>query len=237
MYHFVAKGAMDLDGIGPKLIDQLMDTGLIKDAADLYSLIKEDFLNLDRFADKSAENAVASIQARTTVPLDRFIFALGIPHVGSETAMDLARKFSALGRPASGWGTLEQIAQATPENLNAIRDVGNVVAKSIYEWFQTSYHRKLLEKFKKVGLKILSQELAQKSNKLKNLTFVFTGSMNQMSRESAEALVRSHGGDASSSVSKTTSYVVVGAEPGSKAEKAKKLGIKIISEHEFLEMI
>ena len=227
MYHFVAKGAMDLDGIGPKLIDQLMDTGLIKDAADLYSLTKEDFLNLERFADKSAENAVAAIHARTSVPLDRFIFALGIPHVGSETATDLARHF----------GTLNKLAGATPEELNAIRDVGNIVAKSIHEWFQSAYHKKLLEKFKKVVLRILTAETSQKSNKLKNLTFVFTGSLETISRESAEALVRSHGGDASSSVSKTTSYVVIGAEPGSKAEKAKKLGVKIINESDFLRII
>jgi len=218
---------MDLDGIGPKLIDQLMDTGLIKDPADLYKLTKEDFLNLERFAEKSAENAVAAIQARKEVPLDRFIFALGIPHVGSETATDLARHF----------GTLEHLVKATREKLNAIRDVGDVVAQSIYHWFQNSYNKKLLEKFKKVNLRVLNAETSQRSQKLKNLTFVFTGSMESMSREAAEALVRSHGGDASSSISKTTTYVVIGSEPGSKAEKAKKLGIKILTEQEFLKLI
>ncbi|MEK7583462.1 MAG: NAD-dependent DNA ligase LigA, partial [Patescibacteria group bacterium] len=182
MYHFIAKGAMDLDGIGPKLIDQLMDTGLIKDPADLYSLKKEDFLNLDRFADKSAENAVAAIQARKTVPLDRFIFALGIPHVGSETATDLARHF----------GTLEKLAFSSLESLVTLRDIGDIVAKSIYEWFQNLHNKKLLEKFKKTGLKILTAETSQKSNKLQNLTFVFTGSLETISRESADALVRSH---------------------------------------------
>ncbi len=224
MYHFVAKGAMDLDGIGPKLIDQLMDTGLIKDAADLYTLTKEDFLNLERFADKSAENAVAAIQSRKTVPLDRFIFALGIPHVGSETATDLARHF----------GTLDKLAVASLEQLAALRDIGGVVAKSIFDWFA---HEKILEKFKKVGLRVLETQTTQKSNKFKNMTFVFTGSLDTMSRESAEALVRSHGGDTSSSVSKTTSYVVIGHEPGSKAEKAKKLGVKILSEKEFFKMV
>lgn len=227
MYHFVAKGAMDFDGIGPKLIDQLMDSSLIKDASDLYLLKKSDFLNLERFADKSAENAVAAIQSRNTVPLDRFIFALGIPHVGSETATDLARHF----------GTLEKLTTATLEELNIIRDIGNVVAKSIYEWFQTSYHQKLLEKFKKAGLKVLEAKTTQKSNKLKNLTFVFTGSLETISREQAEQMVREHGGNASSSVGKETTYVVVGDSPGSKAEKAKKLGVKILNEQEFLTLV
>ena len=225
MYHFVSKGALDIDGIGPKVIDVLMDAGLVRDAADLYTLTKEDFLNLDRFADLSAQNAVDAIQARKIVALDRFIYGLGIPHVGSETAVDLARHF----------GTLEKLSHATLEKLENIKDMGGVVARSIYEYFQ--HHEKLLAKFTSVGLKILKTESTQKSTKLKGLTFVFTGSMESISRESAETLVRSHGGDASSSVSKTTTYVVVGTEPGSKAEKAKKLGVKIIGEKEFLKLV
>lgn len=225
MYHFISKGAMDIDGIGPKVIDALMDAGLIKDAADIYKLTKEDFLNLDRFAEKSAENAVAAISARKTISLERFIFGLGIPHVGIETAVDLARKF----------GTLEKIAASSLEELENIKDIGGIVAKSIYEYFQ--HHSALLEKFKAIGLKILKTESTLKSQKLKGQTFVFTGSMESMSRESAEELVRTHGGDASSSVSKTTTYVVVGSEPGSKADKAKKLGVKILDEKEFLAII
>lgn len=223
MYHFVSKSAFDIDGIGPKVIDALMDAGLVRDAADLFVLTKQDFLNLDRFADKSAENSVNAIQARKTIPLDRFIYALGIPHVGSETAVDLARHF----------GTLEKISQATLENLESIKDIGGIVAKSIFDWFQ---HDKLLPKLKSAGLKILKTESSQKSQKLKDKTFVFTGTLDTISRESAEELVRSHGGDASSSVSRETDYVVIGSEPGSKADRAKKLDVKIIGEKEFLKM-
>ena len=225
LYHFVSKGALDIDGVGPKVIDALMDAGIIADPADLFTLTKTDFLNLDRFADKSAENAVSAIQSRKEITLARFIFALGIPHVGIETAVDLARKF----------GTLDKIKPASLEELIALRDIGAVIAKSIYNWLQ--HHDKLISKFKKVGLKILKAESSQKSNKLKGLVFVFTGTMESLSRESAENLVRSHGGDASSSVSKSTSYVVIGENPGSKAEKAKKLGVKIIDEKEFLKLV
>ena len=224
LYHFVSKGGMDIDGVGPKIIDQLMDVGLIKDAADLFKLTKEDLLNLERFAEKSADNTIKAIQSKKTISLERFIYALGIPNVGSETARDLAQHF----------GTLEKLSSASHEELEAIKDVGGVVAKSIYEWF---VHDKLLPKFKSTGLKILKTESTRKSSKFKGLTFVFTGSMQSLSRESAEQLVREHGGDASSSVSKQTSYVVAGSEAGSKAEKAKKLGVKIIGEKEFLKLV
>lgn len=227
IYHFASKDALDIDGVGPKIIDALMDTGLIKDAADLYHLTKEDFLNLERFADKSAENAVNSIQSRKKVALDRFVYALGIPQVGSVTALDLARKF----------GSLENIERASFEELSSIRDVGEIVARSIYDWFQSEYNQKLLAKFKKVGLHVLKQESIQRSSILEGKTFVFTGSLDIVTREQAEKMVRENGGDTSSSVSKGTSYVVAGAEPGSKYDRARKLGVKIISENEFLSMI
>ncbi|MDP3731122.1 MAG: NAD-dependent DNA ligase LigA [bacterium] len=227
MYHFVSKGTLDMAGIGPKLIDQLMDTGLIKDPTDLYILKKEDFFNLERFAEKSAEKAVKAIQSRRKVSLDRFIFALGIPHVGSETALGLARYF----------GSLEKISQAGIDDLNKLKDIGTVVAQSIYDWFRNDYNKKLLTKFKEVGVQVLKQELSQKSEKLKGLTFVFTGSLENLSRERAEEMVRENGGDAPSSVGKETSFLVAGTEPGSKYDKAKKLGVKIISEEEFLKML
>lgn len=227
IYHFVSKSALDMPGIGPKLIDQLMDTGLVKDPADLYLLTEEDFLNLERFADKSAEKAVKAVQSRKKVLLDRFVFALGIPHVGSETALDLARHF----------GSLEKLAQADPEDLSKLRDIGSVVAKSIYNWFRNDYNKKLLAKFEKAGLHILKQETVQKSDKLKGLEFVFTGSLETMTREQAEELVRENGGDASSLVDKKTSYLVAGENPGSKYDKAKKNGVKVITEKEFLKML
>lgn len=227
MYHFIAKGAMNIDGVGPKIIDQLLDTGLIKDAADLYTLTKEDLLNLDRFAEKSAENAIASIYSSKKISFDRFIFALGIPHIGSETALDLARKF----------GTLEMLSRTTIDDLGNIRDVGSVVAESIVNWFSDPYNKKLLDKFEKVGVHVLRQESSQKSVKLKGMTFVFTGSLETITRERAQEMVREHGGDTSSSVTKETSYVVAGEETGSKYDKAKKLGIPIIDEKKFLAMI
>lgn len=227
IYHFVSKGAMNIDGVGPKIIDQLMDTGLIKDSADLYGLKKDDLLNLERFADKSADNTIDAIQSRKEIQLDRFIYALGIPHVGSETALDLARRF----------GSLEKLSVAGQDELKGIKDIGDIVAMSIYGWFREDYNKKLLEKFRSVGVRVLKQELAQKSAKLEGLSFVFTGSLEAFSREQAEDSVRRHGGEISSGVGKSTSYVVAGEEPGSKYEKARKLGVKIISEKDFLNMI
>lgn len=227
IYHFVSKSALDVDGIGPKIIDQLMDAGLIKDSADLYLLKKEDLLNLERFADKSAENTIAAIQTKKKVALDRFIYALGISHVGSETALDLARRF----------GFLEKIAKASLEDLLGIKDIGQVVAQSIFDWFRDERHQQLLKKFAAVGLKVLKQENSQKSAKLKGLTFVFTGTLKNISREQAEELVREHGGNASSSVSKTTSFLVAGSEAGSKLARAQKLSVKILSEEEFFKMV
>ncbi len=227
IYHFVSKGAMNMDGIGPRLIDNLMDAGLIKDAADLYSVTKDDFLNLERFAEKSAQNAVDAIGASKKVSLDRFIYALGIPHVGSEKALDLARHY----------GTLEKLSEAQADELIKIKDFGEVVAQSVYDWFRSDYSRKLLAKFKKAGLHILKQESGQKSSKLKNLSFIFTGSLDTLSREQAEKMVRENGGDVSSAASKETDYVVAGTEPGSKYDRAQKLGVKILSEKEFLNML
>ncbi len=226
IYHFVSKGAMDIEEIGPRTIDQLMDAGLIKDMADFYLLKKEDLLNLERFAEKSAENAINAVQSRKKIPLDRFIFALGIPHVGSETALDLARRF----------GSLKKLAGVAEEGLRKIKDVGGVVAKSIYEWFRNDYNQKLLKKFEKVGVRVLKQETSEKSSKLRGLTFVFTGTLDMLSRERAEEMVRENGGEVSSSVGKETDYVVAGEEPGSKYNRAKKLGVKIISEKEFLNL-
>ena len=227
IYHFVSKGALDIEGVGPKIINQLMDVGLVKDSPDLYKLKKEDLLNLERFADKSADNAIQAVQSRKTVALDRFIFALGISHVGSETALDLARKF----------GALDKLAEAETEELLAVRDIGEVVARSIYDWFRDSYNQKLLKKFADAGLKILKQESVQKSDKLSGKTFVFTGTLEHFSREQAEELVRQHGGDASSSVSRETDYVVTGEGSGSKYERARKLGVNILSEEEFLKLL
>lgn len=227
IYHFASKRAFDFDGIGPKIIDQLMDVGLVQDSADLFRLKEKDLLNLERFASKSAQNAVEAIQAKKKVSLDRFIYSLGIDHVGEETAFALARYFK----------KLENLKKASLEDLKQIPDVGSVVATSIYEWFKAKYNLKLLEKLERSGVQVVNEKIGKNADKLQGKSFVLTGSMESMGRDEAKDRIRELGGDVSSSVSKNTSYVVIGSEPGSKLEKAKKLGVKIIEEKEFLKLI
>ncbi len=226
IYHFISRNALNIDGVGPKIIDALMDAGLVQDYADLFTLKVQDIQNLDRFAEVSSNNVIEAIAQRKEVPLSRFIYALGIMHVGEETARVLAQHFH----------TLDGLAEASQEELTAVEDVGPVVAASIAEWFSRPYHKKLLRKFQHAGVKILPEKGATKG-KFSGKTFVVTGSLDSMSREEAHQRIRSLGGKAASSVSKDTSYVVAGAEPGSKYDKAKKLGVKVIDENEFLEMI
>ena len=226
IYHFVSRNAMNIDGVGPKIIDTLMDAGLVQDYADLFALKVEDIQNLDRFAEVSSANVIEAIAQHKEVPLSRFVYALGIMHVGEETARVLAQHFH----------TLKKIAKATKEELTAVEDVGPVVAASISEWFKRPYHKKLLKKFEHAGVKIPSEKGPAKG-KLSGKTFVITGTLDSMSREEAEAKIRAYGGKSNSSVSKETSYVVAGSEPGSKYNQAQKLGVKILDEKEFLKMI
>ncbi len=225
IYHFVSRRALDIDGIGPKIIDQLMDATLIKDAADLYTLKKDDLLNLDRFAEVSADNAISAIHAHTNVPLSRFIYALGIPHVGEETAFSLAKRF----------GSFEKFRMASAAELQAIEDIGPVVSDSICNWFEKPYNKKLLEKFKNTNLNIQSEKIG--SQKLAGKTFVLTGTLDTLSRDQAKEIIRENGGDVSSSVSKETDFVVAGTEAGSKYDTAQKLGVTILTEKQFLEMV
>ncbi len=227
LYHFVSKQAFDIEGLGPKIIDQLLDKGLISDPADLFKLKKGDLISLEGFAEKSAENLVKAIQARKKITLPCFIYALGIRQVGEETARDLVNYF----------GSLEKIKNASLEELEKITDIGPISAQSIYNWFHKKSNLEFLEKLKKVGVQITSQKPKAKSQKLRGLTFVFTGALESMTRDRAKEKIRNLGGNISESVSKKTDYVVVGKEPGSKYKKAKELGIKIIKEKEFLKMI
>ncbi len=226
IYHFVSRNALNIDGVGPKIIDALMDAGLVQDYADLFTLKIEDLQNLDRFAEVSSTNVINSINQHKEVPLSRFVYALGIMHVGEETGRVLAQHFH----------TLDRIATATEEELTAVDDVGPVVALSITEWFKRPYHKKLLQKFTKAGVKILEDKGVTKG-KFSGQTFIVTGTLDSMSREEAQAKIRALGGKATSSVSKDTSYVLAGSDPGSKYDKAEKLGVKILDEKEFLEML
>lgn len=227
IYHFISKNAFDIDGVGPKIIDQLMDAALIHNSADLFNLKKEDLLNLERFAEKSAQNTINAIQSKKKVPLNKFIYALGIEHVGEETAFVLARKFK----------KMENLEKASLEDLQKVPDIGPIVAESIYKWLLKPYNQKLLKNFEKTGIHVLEEKATKESTKLEGKTFVLTGSLETLSREEAKEKVRELGGDISSTISKNVDYVVAGSEPGSKYERARKLGIKILKEEEFLKLI
>ena len=217
---------MNIDGVGPKIIDALMDAGLIQDYADLFTLKAEDLQNLDRFAELSSANVVKAINDRREVPLARFVYALGIMHVGEETARVLAQHFH----------TLDKIAEASEEELTVVEDIGPVVAHSITEWFKRPYHKKILKKFEQAGLKIIADKGVIKG-KFFGKIFVITGTLESMSRQEARAKIRALGGKVSSSVSKDTNHVVTGSEPGSKYDQAQKLGVKILDEKEFMKLL
>lgn len=225
-YHFVSRQAFDMDGLGPKIIDKLLDQGLVQDPSDLFDLKEGDIEPLERFAEKSAENLVKSIRSKREIDLARFIYALGIRNVGEQTAIDLAQKF----------GTINKIKNTEFEEIDAVSDIGPVVAKSIYEWFHDKANLKFLDKLER-AIKIKSYKLQATSYKLQGKNFVLTGGLESMTRDDAKAKIRALGGDISSSVSSNIDYVVVGSEPGSKLARAKKLGIRMISEKEFLKLI
>ncbi len=220
--HFASKTAMDIDGLGEKIIDQLMENGLVRSIPDLYRLTEADLIPLERFAEKSAANLVAAIQGSKAVPLARFIYALGIRYVGEATAQLLAQHF----------GSLERLRQASLEELLAVEGVGPQVAGSIREFFASDRHQRLIDDLLQLGVQPLppAKPVAQP---LAGKTFVFTGGLSGFSREEAKNLVTARGGKVSSSVSAKTDYVVVGAEPGSKLAKARELGVTILDEAAF----
>jgi len=224
--HFASKAAMDIDGLGEKIIDQLMEEGLVKKVSDLYRLTEADLIPLERFAEKSAANLVAAIQNSKQVPLARFINALGIRYVGEATAHLLAQHF----------GSLEALAQAGEEELLQVEGIGPQVARSIREYFQNPRNQELLKELQTLGVKPLPPEKPAAAP-LAGKTFVFTGALEHLSREEAKALVTTRGGKVSSSVSSKTDYVVVGADPGSKFAKARELGVTILDEAAFRDLL
>jgi len=227
IYHFVSKKAFDITGVGPKIIDRFLDEGLIKDAGDLFSLKEENIKHLERFAEKSASNIIKSIQSKKEIKLEKFLFGLGILQAGEETAFDLARILGSLGK----------IKNSSKEELKRINDVGPKVAESIYNWFREKRNLDFLQKLKKAGITIINQRLNIKNKRLEGKTFVLTGELENMTRDEAKEKIRELGGDVSGSVSKNTDFVVAGSEPGSKFDKAQKLGVKIIDEREFIKLI
>lgn len=222
--HFVSRGAFNIEGVGPKIIERFIDEGLVSDPADLFQLKEGDILPLERFADKSAKKIVSSIQSKKEVPLSRFIYSLGIRNIGQKTSLDLGRKF----------GSIEKIKAASLEDLENVSDVGPVVAKSIYEWFKDKDNLVFLEKLALSGVKYTRERIISRLNGKK---FVITGTLDGMSREEAKERIISLGGETSEAVSKNIDYLVVGENPGSKYEKAKSLGVKILTEEALLKMI
>lgn len=225
--HFASRRAMDIEGLGPKLIEQLLEEEILKDAGDLYFLKKEQLVGLERMADKSAQNILEAIEASKNKPLPRIIYALGIRHVGEHVAEVLAEKFE----------TIENLSKVGLGELEAVPEIGPIVARTVYGFFQDTRNQKLLEKLCQGGVKFFFSKKRVSEEKLRELTFVFTGTLSSMSREEAQVRVKEGGGRASSSLSKKTDYLVAGGDPGSKLGKAEKLGVKVISEEEFLKLI
>jgi len=227
LYHFVSKKAFDIQGLGPKIVDVLLDQGLIRDAADFFTLKKEDVEILERFGEKSADNLIRSIAEKKSIAVSRFIYALGIPHVGEETAIELAAHF----------GSVEKLASASSDDLQRVKDIGGVVAVSVVGWFTSARNRELLKKLERTGVYPLKEKAAVVPQTLRGNIFVLTGILASLTRDQAKEKIRARGGDVSGSVSKKTTYLVLGEEPGSKLEAAKRLGVKTISEKEFLALI
>jgi len=230
--HFVSRGAMDIDGVGERLCQTLFEAGLVKDAADLYYLTREQLLGLERMADKSASNVLNSIEKSKNRPLARVIFALGILHVGEQYSELLAEQFQ----------SIDQLAKASQEELSAIPSIGPKIAESIVAFFRQKGNRRIIEKLreKEVGQglgKSKAEVIKPEELPLAGREFVLTGKLESLSRSEAEAKIKALGGKADSDVTRKTSYVVVGADPGSKSAKAEKLGLKTLSEAEFLDLL
>jgi DNA ligase (NAD+) len=224
--HFTSRNAMNIEGFGDKWVQRLFEEGIIHDPADLYYLKKEDLLPLERMGEKLAENLLNSVERSKQVPLSRFIYALGIRQVGERAAQLLAEYL----------GSLEALMNATEEQLLQIPEIGPATAREIVEFFRREGNRRVIQKMLDAGVTPVA-ERQKRSDAFAGLTFVFTGALQRFTREEAEALVRELGGKASGSVSRQTSYVVVGESPGSKYQRALQLGVPVLSEEEFLKMV
>lgn len=228
LIHFVSRDAMNIDGCGPSVINALLDAGLVRDAADLYSLRKEDLLKLERMGEKSADNLLAALTESKKNELDKLLFALGIRHVGAKVARILATEF----------GSMEKLQQAQPEELAQIRDIGDKIAESAVTWLNVPANIDLVERLAAAGLMMtFTPPASQEDNPFFGKTLVFTGTMPTLGRAEAKTMAQDVGAKVSGSVSKKTDYVIAGAEAGSKLEKAQQLGVTVIDEAEFLRLL
>ena len=229
MEHFVS--VFEIYELGPKILRRFKDEGLITDASDIFILNKEDIAPLERFGEKSALNIFTEIQNKKKISLSKFLWALGILHVGEETARDLASHF----------GTLEKIVADTKQNIiqtemNNIENIGPAVSQSVFNFFNDKNNLKFIEKLQNNGV-VVEKEKSKIKGKFSGMIFVLTGTLNEMSREIAKEKILNLGGKVSGSVSSNTSFVVAGADAGSKLSNAKKLGVKILNETEFINML
>lgn len=228
LIHFVSRDAMNIDGCGPSVINALLDAGLVRDAADLYSLRKDDLLKLERMGEKSADNLLAALTESKKNELDKLLFALGIRHVGAKVARILATEF----------GSMEKLQQAQPEELAQIRDIGDKIAESAVTWLNVPANIDLVERLAAAGLTMtFTPPASQEDNPFFGKTLVFTGTMPTLGRAEAKTMAQDVGAKVSGSVSKKTDYVIAGAEAGSKLEKAQQLGVTVIDEAEFLHLL
>lgn len=228
LIHFVSRDAMNIDGCGPSVINALLDAGLVRDAADLYSLRKDDLLKLERMGEKSADNLLAALDESKKNELDKLLFALGIRHVGAKVARILATEF----------GSMEKLQQAQPEELAQIRDIGDKIAESAVTWLNVPANIDLVERLAAAGLTMtFTPPASQEDNPFFGKTLVFTGTMPTLGRAEAKTMAQDVGAKVSGSVSKKTDYVIAGAETGSKLEKAQQLGVTVIDEAEFLRLL
>lgn len=228
LIHFVSRDAMNIDGCGPSVINALLDAGLVRDAADLYSLRKEDLLKLERMGEKSADNLLAALAESKKNELDKLLFALGIRHVGAKVARILATEFD----------SMEKLQQAQPEELAQIRDIGDKIAESAVTWLNVPANIDLVERLAAAGLTMtFTPPASQEDNPFFGKTLVFTGTMPTLGRAEAKTMAQDVGAKVSGSVSKKTDYVIAGAEAGSKLEKAQQLGVTVIDEAEFLRLL
>jgi DNA ligase (NAD+) len=225
--HYASRDAMNIDGLGEKIVKKLVDKNMVHDIADLYHLSVEDFKKLEGFAQKSAENLYQAIQGVKHVRFDRFLYALGIRHVGQHVARVLAREYH----------NLENLIEADEDELRDVHEIGTEIARSVHHFFQQEENQKVLERLKKTGVKPETMKPDEQTFPLEGKKFVFTGSLEKFSRDEAKQAVEDRGGRATSSVSGETDYLIAGKGPGSKLEQAKKHSVKILNEEEFKDLL
>jgi DNA ligase (NAD+) len=225
--HFASRGAMDIEGMGQAVVEQLVRKKLVKDLAGIYSLKKEELLKLDLFAKKKAEGLIAATEKSKKQPLSRLLFALGIRHVGEKAAFVLASRF----------GNIDKLTQAGKDDLQGISEIGPIMASAVVDFFSSPEAKRLIKDLREAGLNMPEPTIKRRAQNLAGKAFVFTGELESFSRNDAQRLVQELGANLSSIVSKNTDFVVAGDNPGSKYAKAKKLGLKIIDEAAFKRMI